>query len=143
MLSGSLLLCKTQLTAALCHYSYTHASLPFIQLCICPTAMHNSSAQGTKHAFWLTAALQKLADSSLVPLRLHSCRFALHTGLQLPNSDAQQLCPGQEHAFWLIAALQKPTDSSLLPLQLHPCKFVLHTALHLPNSETHQLCPGH
>ncbi len=98
---------------------------------------HISFAQGTKHAFWLTAALQKPADSSLVSLQLHPCKFALRTGLQLPNSDAQQVPHDTEDAFWLSAALQiqvttalcqnTHTYASLPIIQLCNCPTVMHS----------------
>ncbi len=44
---------QKQLTTAWCHYSHTYASLPYIQVCKCPTQMHSRFAQDRKHAFRL------------------------------------------------------------------------------------------
>jgi len=56
---------EKQLTAALCHCNYTHASMPLIQVCKWSTLLHSSFDQGTKHAFWLSAALQKQLTAAL------------------------------------------------------------------------------
>ena len=54
---------------------------------------------------------------SLVSLQSHLYKFALHTGLQLPNTDAQQVCPGQEPCFQAHCCSAKRADNSLGSLQ--------------------------
>ncbi len=56
---------QKQQTTALCLWSYTCASLPFMQDCKCPKLMHNTLAQDRRHAFWLIAALQKQQTAAL------------------------------------------------------------------------------
>jgi len=103
----------------------------------------NSSQQGTKHAFWLGPVLQKAADSSLVSLLSHLCKVAFHTGLQLLNNDAQQICPGHQTCFLAQCCSAKTAHSSLVSLQSQLRKFVVHTGLQMPNSDAQQVGPEH
>ncbi len=105
---------QEQLTAPFCHYSHTCAGLPVIQVCNCSTLMHIRFAQDRKHAFWLNAALQKQLTNTFFSLNSHLCKFAFHTGLQLPNTDAQQVCPGQETCFLAQCCSAKTGDSTLM-----------------------------
>ncbi len=68
--------CCSEITAAaaLCHHSHTYASLPFIQVCKCPTVMHSTVAQDTKHALWLRVALQN-SCSILVSPQSRLCKL--------------------------------------------------------------------
>ena len=89
----------------------TYASLPSIPVCNCPTLKHSRFAQDRKHAFWLTALCK---NSRLVSPQSHLCKFAFHTCLQLPNAEAQQVCPGQETCFLAHCYCAKTADSSLV-----------------------------
>ncbi len=116
---------QQQLTAPLCYYSHTCANLPFIQICNCPTLMHSRFAQGTEHGFWFSAALQKQLTAPMCHYS-HTCaKFAFHTSLQLPNTDAQQVCPGHYACFLVQYCSAKPSDSTHVSLQSHLCKICL------------------
>ena len=57
--------------------------------------MHCSSVQGKMQPTLFSAALQNRLTAGSVPLQSHLWRFALHTGVQWPSTNALQLCSGQ------------------------------------------------
>ncbi len=101
--------------------------------------MHIRFGQDTEHVFSTTAALHKQLHSSLVSPQSYLCKFAFHTGLQLPNTDAQQVGQDTEHVFSTTAALHKQLHSSLVSPQSYLCKFAFHTGLQLPNTDADQV----
>ncbi len=122
MLSGSVLFCKKQLTAALCHYCHTFAKLPFTQVCNCSTMMHSRFAQDTKHAFWLSAALQKQLTAALCHYS-HNCASLLFIQVckcltLMHNRLAQNI----KTCFLAQCCTANTVKSSLLSLHPDLCK---------------------
>ncbi len=64
-------------------------------MCSEPAPMHCSSVQGKMQPTLFSAALQNRLTAGSVPLQSHLWRFALHTGVQWPSTNALQLCSGQ------------------------------------------------
>ena len=91
----SVLLCKPGSQQEVSHCSYTFGDLLFIQVCSGPAPVHCSSLQGKMQSSLCNAGLQTRLTPGSLSLRLHLWRFALHTGLQWPSTNALQLSSRQ------------------------------------------------
>ena len=119
----SVLLCKTASQQSVCHCAYTYGHWLLIQVCSDPASMHCSKVQGRMQSPLFSAALQNRITAGSVSLQLHLWRFALHTGVQRPSTNALQQGSGQNAVLTVQRCSAKQDHSrqcvtALPPLQI-------------------------
>ena len=90
-----MLLCSTGSHKAVCHCRYTYGDLLYIQVCSDPAQMLCSKVQGKMQSPLFSAALLNRLTQGSLSLQIHLWRFAVHTGVQWPSTNALQQGSGQ------------------------------------------------
>ena len=80
------------------------------------------------------------ADSKRVLLPIHLQRFALHTGVQWPNTCAEPPCFWQNASPTSQRCCAKQAESRLATMQIHLSTFSFHTGVQWPNSSAVPHC---
>ena len=83
---------QDRLAGGLYHCNYTYEDLLFIEMCSEATPVHCNTVEGKMQSLQLNAALQDRLAAGSVTLQLHLWTFAVHTGVQYPNTSALQHC---------------------------------------------------
>ena len=77
----------------------------------------------------LSAAMQDRLAAGSVTLQLHLWIFAVHTGVQYPNTSALNTVEGKMQSPQLSAALQDRLAAGSVTLQSHLWTFAVHTGV--------------